>query len=304
MYFMNVFSKFFFDECTRFLFILVAFWSFNNDCFAKENNPSKKIKSEIEMIIPKSNDAKQDNSKKLTKDSSPKDVKPETEQGQDSEKNSENAIVKFLKSFFGPKLTEDSSHKNIKPETEQEQDSEKSSEDAIAEFMKSFSGVQNPFKDYPGYWNQLPNFDLEITCIETNDEFPSKSFSLKDLKGNVVIVFFTTTWCHNCEKVFQDLDKLAGELSGKNISNVKIITLILGTEDDNAVKNYYKTNKVKSLRKFRSISPEFFKEVNAVPTCFIFDKKSIPVWGFSGAANYGNPYFLNFIEDLSKEDVK
>ena len=340
---MNVFSKFFFDECTRFLFILVAFWSFNNDCFAKENNPSKKIKSEIEMIIPKSNDAKQDNSKKLTKDSSPKDVKPETEQGQDSEKNSENAIVKFLKSFFGPKLTEDSSHKNIKPETkqgqnseknsenaivkflksffgpkltedssskdvrpetEQEQDSEKSSEDAIAEFMKSFSGVQNPFKDYPGYWNQLPNFDLEITCIETNDEFPSKSFSLKDLKGNVVIVFFTTTWCHNCEKVFQDLDKLAGELSGKNISNVKIITLVLGTEDDNAVKNYYKTNKVKSLRKFRSISPEFFKEVNAVPTCFIFDKKSVPVWGFSGAANYGNPYFLNFIEDLSKEDVK
>ena len=304
MYFMNVFSKFFFDECTRFLFILVAFWSFNNDCFAKEKKKKKKIKSEIEMIIPKSNDAKQDNSKKLTKDSSPKDVKPETEQGQDSEKNSENAIVKFLKSFFGPKLTEDSSSKDVRPETEQEQDSEKSSEDAIAEFMKSFSGVQNPFKDYPGYWNQLPNFDLEITCIETNDEFPSKSFSLKDLKGNVVIVFFTTTWCHNCEKVFQDLDKLAGELSGKNISNVKIITLVLGTEDDNAVKNYYKTNKVKSLRKFRSISPEFFKEVNAVPTCFIFDKKSVPVWGFSGAANYGNPYFLNFIEDLSKEDVK
>lgn len=264
---MNVFSKFFFDECTRFLFILVAFWSFNNDCFAKENNPSKNIKSEIEMIIPKSNDAK-----------------PEQNESE--------------------KITESSSPKEVNSETEQKPNKEKSSEDAIAEFMKSFSSVQKPFKDYPGYLNQLPNLDLEITCIEINDEFPSRSFRLNDLKGNVVIVFFTTTWCHNCEKVFQDLDKLAGELSGKNISNVKIITLVLGTEDDNAVKNYYKTNKVKSLRKFRSISPEFFKEVNAVPTCFIFDKKSVPVWGFSGAANYGNPYFLNFIEDLSKEDVK
>lgn len=268
MYFMNVFSKFFFGECTRFLFILIAFWLFNNDCFAKENNPSKKIKSEIEMIIPKSNNAK-------------------TEQNESE------------------KITESSSPKEVNSETKQEPNKEKSSEEAIAEFMKSLSSVQKPFKDYPGYWNQFPDFkDLEITCIGTNDEFPSKSFCLKDLKGNVVIVFFTTTWCKNCEKVFQDLDKLADELSGKNISNVKIITLVLGTEDDDAVKNYYEANKIKSLRKFRFVSPKIFNKIDAVPTCFVFDKKSVPVWGFSGVANYGDPYLLNFIEDLSKEDMK
>lgn len=267
MYFMSVFSKFLFNKCTRFCFILIAFWLFNNDCFAEKSDPAKKIKSKIEMTIQESNDAK-------------------TKQN-DSEK-----------------ITEAPSQKEIKLETEQKKSDEKSSEDAISEFVKSFSGIQKPFKDYPGYWNQLSDFDLEITCMEANDEFPSRSFRLKDLKGNVVILFFTTTWCPNCVKVFQDLDKLASELSGKSISNVKIITLVLGTEDDDAVKNYYETKEIKSLRKFRSISPAFFNIVRAVPTCFIFDKKAVPVWGFSGAANYGDPYFLNFIENLSKENVK
>ena len=251
MYLMNVFSKFFYGECTRFLLLLVALWSFNIGCYAKENDSLEKTKSEINSVV-----SKQDNVEAFV-------------QKQDDMQTKKN-----------------------------------DSEGAISEFMKNFSGTQKPFKDYPGYWNHVNDFDIEITNIETNDVFPSGSFRLKDLKDNVVILFFTTTWCPNCVKVFQDLDKLSNDLSKSNVSNVKIITLVLGTEDDNAVKNYYKTNKVESLCKFKSVSPLFFKAVGAVPTCFVFNKKSVPVWGFSGAANYGDPNFLNFIESLSKEDSK
>ena len=271
---MNVFSKLFSGKCTRFLFLLtalfllIAFWLFNNGY--KEKVSSENNKSEIESVIPESNKAeiKQNNYEKITTTPLSEEIKPES------------------------------------GDSVQGQSNEKSSEDAIAEFMKSLSAVQKPFNDQPGYREQLIDFDIEITNAETNDEFPSESFRLKDLKGNVVILFFTTTWCPNCVKVFQDLDKLVSELSGKNISNVKIVTLILGTENDDAVKSYYETNKIKSLRRFKSVSPLFFKAVRVVPTCFVFDKKSVPVWGFSGAANYGDPNFLNFIEDLSKEDAK
>lgn len=317
---MVMFSKFFFGECTKFLFILVAFWSFNDNCFARNNVSSKENKSEVEVIvqesksetetiIPKSNNAKtrKNNSKKLTETSSPKKVKPETEQEHKSEELTEASSPKedkpkTEKEYDSEKLIETLSPKEDKAEARQSK--EKSSDNSIVEFMRSLFGPKPLLEDHPGCWKKLPDFDLEITCIEANDEFPSGSFRLKDLKGNVVILFFTSPWCPNCVKVFQDLDNLNKGLSGKNISNVKIITLVLGTEDDDTVKNYYEANNVKSLCKFRSISPLFFNKVRAVPTCFVFNKKSVPVWGFSGAANYGNFEFLNFIEDLSKEDVK
>lgn len=169
---------------------------------------------------------------------------------------------------------------------------------------KIFQTLSKPFEGYPGYWNQLNDFDITLTNTETNEEFPSETFSLKSLKNNVVILFFTTTWCPNCVKVFQDLDNLSLELSKKNLSNVKIITVVLGVDDDDVIKNYYETNKIKSLHRFKSVSPSFFNFIKAVPTCFVFDKKSTPVWGFSGIANYGSLEFLNFIENLSKEDLK
>jgi thiol-disulfide isomerase/thioredoxin len=169
---------------------------------------------------------------------------------------------------------------------------------------KIFQILSKPFEGYPGYWKQLDDFDIMLTCIEPNKEFPTEAFSLKELKGNVVILFFTTTWCPNCVKVFQDLDNLSRKLSDKKLSNVKIITVVLGMDDDDTVKNYFETNKITSLRKFKSVSPLFFNTIRAVPTCFVLNKESTPVWGFSGIANYGSLEFLNFIEDLSKEEKK
>ncbi len=181
-------------------------------------------------------------------------------------------------------------------------------EDVLVEkesvISKIFQTLSKPFEGYPGYWKQINDFDITLTNIEANEEFPSGTFSLKSLNKNVVVLFFTTTWCPNCVKVFQDLDNLARKLSDKKLSNVKIITIVLGMDDDDTVKNYFETNKITSLRKFKSVSPLFFNTIKAVPTCFVFNKESTPVWGFSGIANYGSLEFLNFIEDLSKEEKK
>lgn len=191
--------------------------------------------------------------------------------------------------------------------SEKKQKGSRQNKNVISEFIESISNakisnMKKPFKDLPGYWQQVDEFDVAITNTETNDEFPAEKFSIKGLKGNVVILFFTTTWCPNCIKVLQDLNNLSRELSNKNISNVKIVPLVLGMDDDAAIKTYYDENKVKSLHRFKSLSPLFFNKIKAVPTCFVYNKKSVPVWGFSGAANYGAFEFLDFIEGLSKED--
>ena len=282
---MVMFSKFVSREYTKFLFCLTVLLSLTCECSAeKVQNETKKIVSE-----------------ELEKTAS------------GIKKNAEKLILK-KQGIMSKKKTEDVS-KNVateniaskQPKSQNSKEDTSKNKDVISEFIESISNakisnMKKPFKDLPGYWKELSDFDVPITNAEANDEFPSEKFSLKSLKGNVVILFFTTTWCSNCIKVFQDLDSLSRALLKKNISNVKIIPLVFGMENDETIKNYYKEHKIKSLRRFKALSPLFFKDIRSVPTCFVYNKKSVPVWGFSGVANYGAFEFLNFIEGLSKED--
>lgn len=265
-YFMNVFSKFLSSKFTKFLFFLIAIITF------------------IVILW-------------FSKDSFIKNIKFERE-----ENETESTVYDDEKS----ELIE--SETTNKDDTVSEQDNHEKKE-FISELMQTFSDtkiahIKKPFEDYPGYWSEIPDFDVTAENSEVNDEFPFESISLDKLKGNVVLLFFTTTWCPNCVKVVQDLDNLSRKLADKKISNVKIVTLFIGMEDDEAIRDYYKTNKVQSLHRFKPISPVSFGIIKAVPTCFVLNKKSVLVWGFSGIANYGSLEFLNFIEDLSKEDLK
>lgn len=281
---MVMFSKFVSREYTKFLFCLTVLLSLTCECSAEsaQNKTEKIVSEELEK----------------------------TASG--IKKNAEKLILK-KQGIMSKKKTEDVS-KNVATEniaskqpTQNSKEDTSKNKDVISEFIESISNakisnMKKPFKDLPGYWKELSDFDITITNAEANDEFPSEKFSLRSLKGNVVILFFTTTWCPNCIKVFQDLDKLSRALLKKDISNVKIIPLVLGMEGDDVIKKYYEENKVVSLRRFKSLSPMFFNAIRAVPTCFVFNKKSVPIWGFSGAANYGAFEFLDFIESLSKED--
>lgn len=263
---MNVFSKFFSGKFTKFLFFLIALIAF------------------IVVFW-------------FSKDSFVKNINLEQEKSE-----TESTI------YYGKESTLSESETTDKNDAVSEQDNNEKKE-FISELIQTFSDtkiaqIKKPFEDYPGYWKEIPDFDVTAENAEINDEFPFESISLDKLKGNVVLLFFTTTWCPNCVKVFQDLDNLYRKLADKKISNVKIVTLFVGMDDDEAIKSYYKENKVKSLHRFKAISPVSFGIIKAVPTCFVLNKKSVPVWGFSGIANYGSLEFLNFIEDLSKEDLK
>lgn len=269
-YFMNVFSKFLSCKFTRFLFFLIVVITFvvllwfNKNLFIRSLDSNQE--TEVESIV-------QNDEEKISNDA--ETVYPETPDKDNAETDQNNQEKKEF----------------------------------ISELMQTFSDtkisdIKKPFKDYPGYWNEIEDFCVTAENAEINEEFPFETFSVETLKGNVTVLFFTTTWCPNCVKVLQDLDNLSRKLADKKISNIKIVTLFIGMDDDETIKSYYKDNNVKSLHRFKSISPVSFDIIKAVPTCFVFNKKSVPVWGFSGIANYGSLEFLNFIEDLSKEDLK
>lgn len=169
--------------------------------------------------------------------------------------------------------------------------------EAISSSGSQITKIKPPFSDHPGFLEKLPVLDFTVNNMDTKQKF-----TLQELKGNVVVVFFTTTWCPNCPTVFRDLNDLADKLSDLGISNVKIIVLVIGNDSHNAIQVYYKMNKVQLLDIFEPISP--FKGISGVPTVIILDKSGKSVWGFTGANNYKSQEILEFITALSKEEYK
>lgn len=201
-----------------------------------------------------------------------------------------------------PKFQKSDDIADNKP-NDQDPDKNNQKGDGIVGFIEKISktkasDLKKPFSDQPGYIKEVQGFDRTIYNMDTK-----KEFKINDLKGNVVIIFFTTTWCPNCPAVFKDLDSLADKLSKSEIFNVKIIPLIIGDETENYIRNYYKVNNIQSLDAFYPISPsDVEKNVSGVPSCIVFNKNGESVWGFVGIANYASQEFLNFIEALAKEE--
>ena len=158
----------------------------------------------------------------------------------------------------------------------------------------SEKNIQKPFQYEFGYLAESPKLDVEITPADTKEKFSVKSFS-----GNVIVLFFTTSWCPKCPAVFSVLNDLAGELEAEGIKNVKIIPLFIN-DPDNKIKKYYEVNDSKHLKRFKGISRENLG-IQGVPTCVVVNKKGEIVWGFSGAIDYSALEFKEYIVNLSRE---
>jgi len=168
----------------------------------------------------------------------------------------------------------------------------------ISDTISEKVSPRKPFSSMPGFMEKLPKFNIKIESIETDS-----SFYLNELNDNVVILFFTTTWCPNCPSVFQDLDTLQNKLDSMDIKNVKVITLIIDEDlNKNGVMAYFMMHNIKKLKQYRSISPNLVQNVvEGVPACLIRNKKGKIVWGYTGAANYQSQEFLNYVKQLSEK---
>ncbi|HVN71665.1 MAG TPA: TlpA disulfide reductase family protein [Desulfomonilia bacterium] len=56
----------------------------------------------------------------------------------------------------------------------------------------------------------------------TLKDLSGKTMSLKDLRGKVVLLDFTTTWCPYCKKDIPNLKKLFSSMKGKNFALISI----------------------------------------------------------------------------------
>ncbi|GHT90693.1 hypothetical protein FACS1894122_01620 [Alphaproteobacteria bacterium] len=152
--------------------------------------------------------------------------------------------------------------------------------------------ISPPFSDNAGY---IKN---EISFAETIYDEKGQPFTLANFKGNVVIVAFSATWCHNCPDVLQSLDSL----KAKNIPGLKIVALNVGNEGINEIKIHYKSHDIQLLDVYQSVRPTVMKEIRGVPACLIFDTNGKFVCGYLGRGiDFCSTEFVSFIKSLAEQ---
>jgi thiol-disulfide isomerase/thioredoxin len=152
-----------------------------------------------------------------------------------------------------------------------------------------------PFRDDYGYLPEGMEFEYPITVS-------GHTFHMADLRGNVVILVFFTTWCHNCPGVLKNFDDMVDRFRQSNVKNVKIFALNVGRDNTNITGIYYKGHNVQMLDVCESIPPRAIQGIPGVPACLVFDKKGKPVCAYIGAKNYESSEFIDFIIRLAKQE--
>ncbi|MDR2794278.1 MAG: TlpA family protein disulfide reductase [Holosporaceae bacterium] len=148
--------------------------------------------------------------------------------------------------------------------------------------------IHPPFANSSRYLKEGIAFDDTIYNANGNP------ISLKDFKGKVVLVAFSTTWCPNCPDVLQSLDNL----EAKNIPGLKIIALNVGSEEINEIKIHYKSHNIQLLDVYRSVNGKIMKGIQGVPACLVFDTDGKFVCGYIGKTDFCSREFMDFIGRL------
>ena len=104
-----------------------------------------------------------------------------------------------------------------------------------------------------------------------------KQMSLKDLKGNVVLVNFWATWCGPCIREMPDLSSINSELKDKNFKMIGMN--VFQQPSSKKVEDFLKTNPVSytildgNQELVDAFSAADGTNIEAVPTTFIINKE-------------------------------
>lgn len=113
-----------------------------------------------------------------------------------------------------------------------------------------------------------------------------QSFSLKDLKGFVLLVVFWATWCPSCVEEAEALDQLADSLKDKKF---KLLAL---SHDKNplAVESFYAVKGIKNTPIYFDKGMKLGRSfgIRGVPTAFLINAEGTVVGRLEGSAPWNN----------------
>lgn len=118
---------------------------------------------------------------------------------------------------------------------------------------------------------------------------------LGDLKGKVVFLNFWATWCPPCLAEMPSVNKLYQQFK----DDKEVVFILVDADSDFGKAQKYMDRKGYQLPVFAAASsiPESLFS-GSLPTTIVFDKEGRVSYHESGAANYANAKFIEFIKKL------
>lgn len=146
----------------------------------------------------------------------------------------------------------------------------------------------------PSISNQKNTPKIDLSAIKFKDA-KSNVLSLGDLKGKIVFLNFWATWCPPCLAEMPSVNKLYQQFGNDS----EVVFLLIDADGDFVKAQAYMDRKKYKMSIYTfasSIPKEIFS--GSLPTTLVFDKKGRISYTGEGAANYANPKFITFIQEL------
>lgn len=146
----------------------------------------------------------------------------------------------------------------------------------------------------PKLADSTPYYDVE-----------SKPHLLKEAKGKLVILYFWASWCSICKEEIKSLNKLADELSFKDLNEIVIIAVSIDFKNQQRITEFMGANQITKLDIFSDPKKELMNafDVKSLPTTFIINKQGFVINGFEKALNWQEKEVLPTLLAMKDEQV-
>ena len=136
---------------------------------------------------------------------------------------------------------------------------------------------------------KLKKYD-EITFLDIDNN----QISLKNYKGNLILLNFWATWCAPCKEEMPSLNNLQKK---KDLDNLKIFPINVGRDNFEKSLNFFKSLNIKNLNIYFDSPITLAKklQLRGIPTSILINKDGLEFARIIGSIDFENENFIKWL---------
>jgi len=129
--------------------------------------------------------------------------------------------------------------------------------------------------------------------------------TLKEFRGNFVILYFWAQWCNTCTQEMQSMVKMLDKLEFMDIKDVKILPVSVDFKDSQSIADFYSSKKLQKLPMLRDGNKRLMNalKVKSLPTTFFINKQGYIIQGFENNLNWDDENLIKALVDIKGESA-
>ena len=149
--------------------------------------------------------------------------------------------------------------------------------------------------DLPKIKNMVIHKDLKtydnVIFLDQRDQ----KISIKDFKGNLVLLNFWATWCEPCKEEMPSLDRLQ---NNSELNNIKIFPINISQESLKKIDNFFQELNIEYLDPYFDAPTTLAKTLSlrGVPTSILFNLEGKEFARIMGSIDFDNLEFIEWLK--------